>query len=397
MQAHRDRRPPGRSETALGGRDIRLRGREAGIVVTTGRFTEPAREYVERLDTSGDPYPIELIDGTDLRSIADEIGLDLYNGRIEILCSEALRPYDPAASVRAPVEEAFGEIDNLDVGQLPEPHSRVSFRPVVTVTADTNAVFETPVGVVHRIDDRTRFVVHADRGRPTVAESSVADLVVRNRDTTVDADDERIRDAFDEVEEHRFGQTQSEYTEWAVDRLREHHTTTVTYTGDNNVTYTKECEPSGSDVTVRSVDPVYLPAVRHTTHLEEYTYPFEYFAAGPSRVATDDRIRACVHCDTAGRDGSYTYCANCGAIACPSHTRTERLEQAPVCTGCAVTERFALKTKYFYDEENRESFREQYADMPIHRKAMENTWLVAGGAVAAVLTLLATLVVAGAV
>jgi len=26
------------------------------------------------------------------REIADEIGLDLYNGRIEILCDETLRP-----------------------------------------------------------------------------------------------------------------------------------------------------------------------------------------------------------------------------------------------------------------------------------------------------------------
>jgi len=26
------------------------------------------------------------------------------------------------------------------------------------------------------------------------------------------------------------------------------------------------------------------------------------------------------------------------------------LEGEPVCTGCAVTERFALKMKYFYDE-----------------------------------------------
>jgi len=39
--------------------------------------------------------------------IADEIGLDLYNGRIEILCNETLRPYDPAADVGTPVEEAF--------------------------------------------------------------------------------------------------------------------------------------------------------------------------------------------------------------------------------------------------------------------------------------------------
>jgi len=59
-----------------------------------------------------------------------------------------------------------------------------------------------------------------------------------------------------------------------------------------------------------------------------------------------------------------------------------------VCTGCAVTERFALKTKYFYDEQNLKAFREEYAAMPLHEKAMDR--LLAGGSV--VVALLAVIV-----
>jgi len=84
---------------------------------------------------------------------------------------------------------------------------------------------------------------------------------------------------------------------------------------------------------------------------------------------------------TSGVEETYTCCPNCGAIACNSHTKTERLEGKSICTGCAVTERFALKTKYFYDEQNLEAFREEYAAMPIHEKAMENRLLTAGGVV----------------
>ncbi len=54
------------------------------------------------------------------------------------------------------------------------------------------------------------------------------------------------------------------------------------------------------------------------------------------------------------------------------------MEETPVCTGCAVTERFALKTKYFYDEENLNTFYEEYEAMPIHQKAMENQPLAIG-------------------
>jgi len=87
-------------------------GPKRGMVVTTGRFTNPAEEYAQRLREHDDPYTIGLVDGGDLREIADtvghdyveisgslgcrnpsrdysqqyeEVGLDLYNGRIETL------------------------------------------------------------------------------------------------------------------------------------------------------------------------------------------------------------------------------------------------------------------------------------------------------------------------
>jgi len=72
-------------------------GPKRGMVVTTGRFTNPAREYADRLQQNDDPYPIELLDGEDLREIADEIGLDLYNGRID-----SLRRDTPAPMTRPP-------------------------------------------------------------------------------------------------------------------------------------------------------------------------------------------------------------------------------------------------------------------------------------------------------
>jgi restriction endonuclease Mrr len=370
-------------------------GPKRGLVVTTGRFTNPAREYAARLRQNGDPHPIELLDGEGLRAVADEIGLDLYNGRIEILCDETLRPYDPAADIDAPVRDAFRDIGNIDAADLTAPYSQVTFRPVLAIAGDVDAVFETSVGVVHRIDTRTRFVVHTERGQPQVASGTVARLVTENLHTTVDLDVERFGAVFDSVEKRRFGQTQTEYKDWAVDRLREHHTTEVTYTGNNNVTYTKTCEPKRSDISIQSLEAVYLPEIRQTTELLEYTYPYAYFAAGPSRVTSEDGIHRCVHCETDGIDGTYTYCPNCGAVACTGHSKTERLAGEPVCTGCAVTERFALKTKYFYDEANLEAFREEYAEMPIHRKAMENRLLAGGSVVAMLLVVIGLLVLGG--
>ena len=58
-----------------------------------------------------------------------------------------------------------------------------------------------------------------------------------------------------------------------------------------------------------------------------------------------------------------------------------------------MTERFALKTKYFYDEDNLEAFREEYAAMPLHEKAMENKPLVTGSLLATVMLLVALLAI----
>ena len=147
----------------------------------------------------------------------------------------------------------------------------------------------------------------------------------------------------------------------------------------------------------QSIEPVYLPQVRHTIELQEYSYPYEYFAAGPSRVTSEDGVHQCVHCNTAGTDATYTFCANCGSVNCDTHIKSERLEGTPVCIGCAVTERFAFKTKYFYDESNRDTFQDQYNAMPFYVKAMENTLLAVGVVVLIAFLLLGLLATVGGI
>ncbi|WP_254832828.1 restriction endonuclease [Haloglomus salinum] len=372
-------------------------GPKRGMVVTTGRFSGPAEEYAERLDANDDPYPIELVDGRDLRELAEEVGLDLYNGRIEVLCDETLRPRDPTGTVDSPLFEVVRDVENLSVADLPPADRRAHFQPVVVVSARVQATFETSVGVVHRVDEADAIALHAGRGGPTPCSSAVAQLVASNLSQAVDLDEDAFAETFDDLVVDRFGQTQTEYKDWAVDRFRRRHTTTVRYTGDNNVTYTKECEPRQSDISVQSVTPIYLPQVRFGVTLGEYTHGYEAYVAGPSRVTVEDAVRRCVHCETDASDETYTYCANCGSINCERHTKTERLEGTPVCTGCSVTEQFAFATKHFYDEANLETFREEYEAMAVHEKAMENPPLVGGGAVTAVVLALTLLVVTGVI
>ncbi|MFP8951486.1 restriction endonuclease [Natrialbaceae archaeon A-arb3/5] len=363
-------------------------GPKRGMVATTGRFTGPAREYARELG-DGDGS-VDLLDGTALREIGEEIGMDLYNGRIEILCDEALEPIHPTADGDAPVPTAARDVENLDPAAVDASDTTVEFAPMITVTARTSATFETSVGVIHSLDETNDLVARADRDPAQPAAAEVQSLVADASAPWVDLDEREpaFAEAFDEVTRTRFDRTEDEYKEWAIDRLRAAHTTTVHYTGDNNVDYEKTCTPNQSDVTVHSIEPVYLPLVRSELSLGEYEYRYAYYAAGSTWETTTDEFHECVHCGESNAVEPYTYCDNCGSINCADHIRTERLENEPICTGCAVTERFALKRKYFYDEDNLEAFREEYAAMPIYEKAMENVPLAVASTLAALTVLL---------
>ena len=365
-------------------------GSTRGMVATTGRFTGPAEEYAESLRAAGDPHPVELLDGKDLRAIADEVGLDLYNGRIEILCDRSLRPFDPARGVDAPLRDAFRDVRNIRVADVPAGRTHATFRPVVRVQADVDAVFETGAGVIHTVDEREQFVLLADRDGPQIPGQDLRQLVVANFDRTVELDEDALGERFDSLDVRRFGLTETGYKEWAVERVREAYTTTVQYTGDNNVTYTKTCEPTRSDISVQRIDAVYVPRVRSATALGDYEYTYTADVAGPSHRTVEDGVRQCVQCGDAA-DSTYTYCANCGSVNCTDHTETERLVGEPVCTGCAVTAKFFYSRKYFYSEANRDRFRARYEAMPLHRKAMENPPLVGGLVVLVLLGLLVAL------
>ncbi len=364
-----------------------------GLVVTSGRFTDPAREYARGLGTRRDGG-VELIDGKDIREISGEIGMDLYNGRIEILCEEALRPTHPTAGRDAPVFEAAHEIENLEAATIPTPETTVSLEPMVTVHTKTSATFETTVGVVHQVDESNDLVIRADGDSPRIATGDVRDLVANPSAPRIDLEAGDIEGTFDDVTRARFGRTETTYKQWAIDRLQQVHTTTVQYTGGNHVDYEKTCTPKRSDVSIWSIDPVYVPHVRSRLPLGEYDYQYAYYAAGPSRSTTTNELRQCVHCDTNGASANYTYCDNCGSINCDDHIETERLEGEPVCTDCAVTGQFAFDTKYFYDEANLEAFREEYAEMPIHEKATENVPLAIGTAVCVLLVALSVAIFA---
>jgi restriction endonuclease Mrr len=301
----------------------------------------------------------------------------------DLRCEETLPVGDPERVVH----DALQDVENAPLrSDLPEPRVAVRYRPVVDVEAVTRATFETSAGVVHRVDRRDHLVVEADDGGPRLVPDAVVDLVGVEPVPLAAAQAEHGGEAA------RFSGTGEQYREWAVEHLRAVLAEAVTYAGEGGETHTAECRPEPDDVSIRSLRPLYLPRVEAVVESGDYRHRYEYDAAGGRHVVRDDGVRSCDHCETAGAAAArYTYCENCGSVACESHVRTERLTGDPVCTGCAVTERFCRSRKYFFDEANAETFRESYEAMPRHERLRENVPLAVGvGAVVALVLLAAT-------
>jgi restriction endonuclease Mrr len=64
----------------------------------------------------------------------------------------------------------------IEAAVFPYPHAQVTFRPVVRITVDTNAVFETSVGAIHRSKSLTPERRHAVRRRREQLEISRSHL-----------------------------------------------------------------------------------------------------------------------------------------------------------------------------------------------------------------------------
>jgi restriction endonuclease Mrr len=351
-------------------------GPTKGIVVTSGEFTSPAEEYAKEV-SGGGGTDIELIDGDDLREIGDEVGLDLYSGKVEILCDECLPPPRGDTEILEVIKNKFEDIDGFDWTYASDPDLEVEFVPSVYVEARINAVFETSVGVVNRIQKTDRMVLDGRKKSPKEIGGGIADMVRHGLHDTEELDKKEYSERLQKVTFDRYGTTKNEYVDSIKESLCRQHTETVKYTGDNNVTYSKTCEPSEDDVEIVRFEPIYVPRVKTSTPVKEYVYPFSYYASGSDRLVEEDGIHKCVHSGSAD-SSTYYFCRNCGSISSRWYVRTERLEGDRVCTGCAVTERFFLRKRYFYSEENLEEFRQEYEDLPLYKKPFENKPLVFG-------------------
>lgn len=211
------------------------------------------------------------------------------------------------------------------------------------------------------------------------ADNTMQKLASSQFSNTISIESSKIDEQFEASVATPFENTKTEYREWSLNHLQQKHTSTVKYTGDNDVTYDKECVPDLSNINVISIDPVYVPEVSSKTTIQDKTYTLTYYSSASEREIVDDNIHQCIYC---GEDKwwarSFTYCENCGSINCFMHIETERVTGEPICRECSIVETFSYRKKFFSTEDHLEQFRKEYNQMKIYDKILENELALAG-------------------
>ena len=333
-----------------------------GMVVTTNNFSQRARDYAEKVG-------VELWDGEKISSIAEEAGLDIYNGNVEIVCDKSVPFSTDEEGLKQEVLEEFEKVENFREEFVQGHEFHVELIPVLHIESDIFSVYESSsVGVVDKIRSSHRHFERLD------GHSSDIDVIERLHTETekfITINEEELSQTYHSVEFKRFNVSESSYREKHAEEVAKKYERKVEYTAGNNNTYTKTHSPTSKDVDITHFQPVYIPKIKVETQVKDYSYNLEYF--------TNNKNKEKIHNETVkdvktGKDlRKPTMCFYCGSINKKRKVKTERLENKPICPHCSTKERFALRKRYFKDEDNLQQFKHIYSQMNKLQQLSENT------------------------
>ena len=283
-------------------------GASTGIIVTTGRFTEEAKAHAAELSRT---VRISLLGRSHLADLAERAGIRLAmagGGTLPAL-------YLPDAGAAAAREKVMSRIAGLQShpsapGELARVTAHtVSLEPYYMARAVVEQDFSTGVGLIHSVSERdVPVLVDAQSGRvcgprPT---SSLSDLPLEAGWNGAEAGVQVRREGLACGEE--------DARDAAAAHLADLYTQKVSYTGRNNVGYSKICR-----VSPRSV---------HFTDFKQVMLPVRIVEVGMLRsryacsVVRNDRgiemsapgLETCGVCKKGMRAGGAALCNACGSV-----------------------------------------------------------------------------------
>ena len=335
-----------------------------GIIVTSGSFSK-AINYNKEIGED-----IEFIDGKKLRTLCKELNVVILNGKVQILTNKSFISINEKES-KDLAKNGYSKI-YWSKEHSPSIKTKLKFSPACFINYNVDFDTSTSVGCIDSYSDSGEIIIDGINGE--ALDSDTAEFFFSGR-----VDTKEIGKS-DEQKKIPFEFTENDIEEHAINRIIKEHTHEVSYTGGNNVSYSKICIPKRRDIDIKQFLPVYLPIWVNEIDIMRQKYKQEFYVKGNNQFYIEDDLRKCKICGREEDDyGDMNLCPECGRIVCDSHKEIDYLdEKTPICEIHAKPFQPWIEEKYFAKKETLQEYKKMWESMSFLEKIFEDN-IVAGG------------------
>jgi|SRR3989344_1625003 len=330
-----------------------------GMIVTSGIFSDEALEYNKEIG-----HKIDLIDGKKLKALCKDLHVVILNGKVQILANKSFRNISEQES-KDLASRGYGKIYG-HADHKPSIKSEMRFQPACLIKYNVNFDTHTSVGCVDSYSDSGEIIVDGVTGKDLEDEE-------KNFFFSSRIDSEDIKDKETHLKTP-FEFTENDIEEHAINSIIEEHTHDVSYSGNNNVSYSKTCCPKRRDIDIKQFLPLYLPTWTNEIKIKKYEYKQKFYAKGNNKLFTIDDLKTCKICDSErGEYEDMSICPECGRIVCSRHVKIDYLDkETPICTIHAKPFKLYLQSKYFATQDNLKEYKKKWEAMNFFKKLYED-------------------------
>ena len=331
-----------------------------GIIVTSGSFSQEAIEYNKKIGQE-----IELIDGKKLKNLCSELKVVILNGKVQIITDKSFENISEKQSKELALKAYSKIYGNRD--KKASVKSELKYSPSCYIRYNVSFDTHTSVGCVDSYNDSGKIIIDGVTGKEL--DKSLQDFYFSGR---FDIDEIKEKDIHKTIP-YEF--TENDIEEHAINSIMDEHTHDVSYTGNNNVSYSKTCTPKRRDIDTKEFISIYMPLWINEIKIQKMNYKQQFYVKGEhNHLFLTDELKKCKICERQKDEyEKMSVCLECGRIVCPSHVKIDYLDKkTPICSIHAKPIKIFLQNKYFAYKENSQKYQEWLKTRNFFQKLYED-------------------------
>lgn len=331
-----------------------------GIIVTSGTFSQEAIGYNKQIGQE-----IELIDGKKLKNLCNELKIIILNGKVQIITNKSFENINEKQSKELALK-GYSKIYGHQEHKV-NAKSELVYNPICYIRFSVSFDTSTSIGCIDSYNHSGQIVIDGVTGKEL--DEHIQEFYFTSR---FDSDEIQEKNIHKKIP-YEF--TENDIEEHAVNQIIEEHTHEVSYTGNNNVSYSKNCIPKRRDIDIKEFISIYIPLWTNEITILKMNYKQQFYVKGEhNHLFLIDELKKCKICEVQKEEyEKMSICPECGRIVCQNHIKIDYLDKkTPICSIHAKPVKIFLQKKYFATKENSKKYQEWLESRNFFQKLYED-------------------------